>query len=299
MRCWLRWWPQHVLLGAETSPGQLTRSASQLSNVVVTAAPSRWLPTHGLNKSRVSSSRCCSETPLPPAANVFPFIGDTIEYIKNGPSCGQVHHDKLGPIYRSQHSASHNSLHPACVLLTLPRYLLTCRSWLLGERIIHIGDVDACKLLMTCEHDLVEGKLTSQEIADFQSKVADRSLKQPKSWPSAGLLLTAAYTTRPLHSSSTCCLVPVSTYTNITIECIAGEWPVTIVRYTGLNQSHLVHSHSSSIKLGCLAQAMWNSALHDTFHMQCSACVLCCATRQHASFHMEALSAVCLTVQAG
>ena len=42
----------------------------------------------------------CSEMPLPPAAKVTPFIGDTLEYIREGPICGKKHHDQLGNIYR-------------------------------------------------------------------------------------------------------------------------------------------------------------------------------------------------------
>ena len=36
------------------------------------------------------------------------------------------------------------------------------RSWLLGEKIVHIADGDAVKLLMTCEHDLVQGTASQQ-----------------------------------------------------------------------------------------------------------------------------------------
>ena len=73
-------------------------------------------------------------------------------------------------------------------MLTVPKCRLTCRSWLLGERIVHVGDVDACKLLMTCEHDLVEGELTSPDTAGLQSKHAKRKFRQAKSWYSASML---------------------------------------------------------------------------------------------------------------
>ncbi|DBA96280.1 TPA: hypothetical protein ACH3X3_002462 [Trebouxia sp. C0006] len=71
------------------------------------------------------------DPPLPPKARTWPFIGTTFEYLQDGPSSGAKYHKQLGNIYRS---------------------------WLLGEKIIHVGDGDACKLLMTCEHDLVEGE---------------------------------------------------------------------------------------------------------------------------------------------
>jgi len=41
---------------------------------------------------------------------------------------------------------------------TYQKFAPANRSWLLGEKIIHVRDGDACKLLMTCEHDLVEGE---------------------------------------------------------------------------------------------------------------------------------------------
>ena len=96
--------------------------------------------------------------PLPPAAKGIPFIGDTFEYIRDGPSCGQKHHEQLGSIYRfACHASFDKQWLEATCLLAWPHWMLIARSWLLGERIIHVGDSDACKLLMTCEHDLVEG----------------------------------------------------------------------------------------------------------------------------------------------
>ncbi|KAL3141116.1 hypothetical protein ABBQ38_003469 [Trebouxia sp. C0009 RCD-2024] len=73
----------------------------------------------------------CRHPPLPPRAKVLPWIGTTVDYIKYGPSSGERFHKELGPIYRS---------------------------WLLGERIVHVADGDAVKLLLTCEHDLVRGE---------------------------------------------------------------------------------------------------------------------------------------------
>lgn len=71
----------------------------------------------------------------------------------------------------------------------LTTLIAACRSWLLGERIIHVGDADACKLLMTCEHDLVEGmhalhkkQLMSDGRHAIQYKRNDSLLKASCSW---------------------------------------------------------------------------------------------------------------------
>ncbi|KAL3153515.1 hypothetical protein ABBQ38_011847 [Trebouxia sp. C0009 RCD-2024] len=69
--------------------------------------------------------------PLPPSGYGVPLIGDTFRFISEGATSGRRHHERLGDIYRS---------------------------WFLGERIIHIGDLASAKKILNAEHELVEGQ---------------------------------------------------------------------------------------------------------------------------------------------
>ena len=99
----------------------------------------------------------------------MPWIGTTVDYIKFGPSSGERFHKELGPIYRYEDASAAvmDELRVKDMLVqseSTQTYNMQCcvdRSWLLGEKIVHVADADAVKLLLTCEHDLVQGAVTN------------------------------------------------------------------------------------------------------------------------------------------
>lgn len=107
------------------------------------------------------------DPPLPPKAKVLPWIGTTVDYIKAGPSSGERFHKELGPIYRCRIASTavmdvcltRNSFGEQSEVHEATLHCCAGRSWLLGEKIVHVADADSVKLLLTCEHDLVQGTI--------------------------------------------------------------------------------------------------------------------------------------------
>ena len=104
--------------------------------------------------------------PLPPLAKGIPLVGDTFDYLKLGPYYGVPHHAKHGDIYRYANVQElgvtlRDCLPHSCSCcrpcLQTSCCDLVCRSYLLGEQVVHVGDGDNCRKLMTSEHKLVEG----------------------------------------------------------------------------------------------------------------------------------------------
>jgi len=108
---------------------------------------------------------------LPPLVRGIPFIGDTFQYLKLGPYFGVPHHEKHGRIYRFDLYFFILMFAPSACINFWEHHqhetqaVLLFRSYLLGEQVIHVGDADACRRLLTSEHKLVESKRASHTSA--------------------------------------------------------------------------------------------------------------------------------------